>query len=101
MSGFTARLSRALVEKKLVTQEQLTLMSREAGTGGKNLARLLIDRGLLTEDKLFDVLAEDLGMPVISLSKYHIDPMVANLIPERLARQYAVIPISKFGERLV
>ncbi len=101
MSGFTARISRALVEKKLVTQEQLTLMLKEAGSGGKNIARLLIARGLVSEEKLFGVLAEDLGLPVISLSKYHIDAAVANLIPERVARQYALIPISKFGERLV
>jgi len=101
MSSFRARLSNALVAKRLVTKEQLQQVLKEAGSGGTNFAKLLIARGLLTEEKLFAVFAEDIGIPMISLSKYRLDAELIKLIPERIARQYTVIPISKFGERLV
>ena len=39
-------------------------------------------------------------MPTIHLSKYKFDPDVINLIPERMARQYHLIPLSRFGETL-
>jgi type IV pilus assembly protein PilB len=38
---------------------------------------------------------------MISLAKYKVDPVVARLIPERLARQYNLIALTKFGDRLV
>ncbi len=101
MISFKARLSEALIAKGLISKEQLAQVLDEAGTGGKNVARLLIDRGLVEEEKLFSILSEDFGIPIISLTKYHIDPQVAKLIPERVARQYTVVPISKLGERLV
>ena len=101
MSSFKERLLTALVAKGLVKKEALTRVLEEAGSGGKNVARLLIDRGLVSEDKLFGLIAEELGIPAISLAKYRVDPVIARIIPERVARQYNVIPISKFGERLV
>jgi len=101
MSSFKARLSEALATKKLATAKQLTQVLDEASGGGKNFARLLVERGVITEDKLFALLSEDLGIPTISLAKYRLDPVVVRLIPERVARQYTVIPISKFGERVV
>lgn len=101
MSSFKARLSEALVAKKLMTKEQLTRLLEEARDGGKNFARLLIDRGLVSEERFFGLIAEELGIPTISLAKYRVDPAIARLIPERVARQYILIPISKFGERLI
>ena len=98
-TGFKARLAEALVAKGLVTAKQLKAVLEEAS--GKNIGRLLIDRGLVSEEKLFGVLAEGLGIPTMSLAKYRIDTAAARLIPERIARQYVLIPISKFGERII
>jgi len=101
MSSFKERLSRALVKKQLVSQEQLDRLLAEAEAGGKHLGRLLIEQGLLTEQALLGLLAEEMGIPMLSLKNYRVDPEVVKLIPERVAKQYALIPISKFGERLV
>ncbi len=100
-SSFKARLSQALVKKGLMTREQVDHLLEEATAGGAHFARLLIDRRLVTEQALVGLLAEDLGIPMLSLSKYRIDPEVARLVPERVARQYTLIPISKLGQRLV
>ncbi|MBI3312092.1 MAG: Flp pilus assembly complex ATPase component TadA [Candidatus Omnitrophica bacterium] len=101
MGSFRARLGKALVDKGLLTSERLARLVHEAGHGGKQFARLLIEQHVLTEEALVGLLAEEFGIPSVSLAKYRVDPAVAGLIPERVARQYTVIPISKFGTRLV
>jgi len=95
------RLCKALLAKKLATRQQLADVQSDGDAAGRRFARLLIERGVISEEKLFAVMAEELNMPVLSLSKYRIDPELANIIPERLARQYTLIPVSKLGDRLV
>ena len=99
MGSFTTRFCDAIVAKGLVKREQLTQALEEGG--GTNFARTLVNKGLMTEDKVVNVLSEELNIPTISLAKYRIDIQVAQLIPERVARQYNIIPISKLGKRLV
>ena len=100
-TSFTARLSQALVSKGLMSRQQVDRLLEEAKAHGTHVARLLIDQGLVTEQALVGLLAEELGIPMLSLSKYRLDPEVAKLVPERIARQYALIPLSKLGQRLV
>ena len=101
MTSFKQRISAVLIAQRLVTQAQLDTVIAEAARNGKSFAQLLIDRGLVSEAQLTEVLSNELGLPMISLAKYRMDPAVAKLIPERLARQYNLIALSKFGERMV
>lgn len=101
MSSFRERLSELLVSKGLLTRERLSSLLKEAGEQGMSFTRLLIGHKVMTEEALVGLLAEGMQIPTLSLAKYRVDPAVANLIPERLARQYAVIPLSKFGERVI
>jgi len=101
MSSFKTRLVNVLVTQKLLPKEQAESLAAEAARDGKNFARLLIDRAVLSEHQLTELLSRELNIPMISLSKFRLDPAVARLVPERVARQYNVIALSKFGERLV
>lgn len=101
MSGFKQRISDVLLAQGIATKEQLDELITESARDGKSFARLLIDREIISEETLTGLLSHELGIPLISLSKYRIDPTVAKLIPERLARQYHLIALAKFGERLV
>ncbi len=101
MSSFKRRIAEVLVEQKLATEAQLDEVMGEASRNGKSFARLLIDRGLATQTQLTELLSKELGLPMISLAKYRIDPTVSRLIPERLARQHNLIALAKFGDRLV
>ncbi len=101
MISFKQRISNILVEQKVATREQLDALVVEASGGGKSFARLLIEKNVVSEAKLVELLSHELGLPMIALAKYRIEPDVAKMIPERLARQYHLIPISKFGDRLV
>ena len=103
--SFKQRISEVLVAQQMATKEQLEKVVADSSRNGKSFARLLIDQGLITESKLTELLSRELGLPMISLAKYHIDPAVAKLIPERIARQYNLIALSRlqsqYGERLV
>lgn len=101
MSSFKQRIADVLVSQQIATAEQLVELVNESSKNGKSFARLLIDRGIISEGKLAELLSKELGLPMISLTKYRIDPAAARLIPERLARQYNLIALAKFGERLV
>ncbi|MBI3321079.1 MAG: Flp pilus assembly complex ATPase component TadA [Candidatus Omnitrophica bacterium] len=101
MSGFKQRIAQLLVAQRMATDEQLEKIIAESARSGKSFARLLIDAGIISESKLNELLSKELGLPMISLAKYRIDPDVAKLIPERLARQYHLVALAKFGERLV
>ncbi len=100
-AGFRQRIMDLLVQQQVAARAELEQAAAEAAAQGKNFARLLIDRGLITEAKLTELLSRELGLPLISLAKYRIDPAVARLIPERMARRYHLVALSKLGERLV
>lgn len=101
MSSFKRRIADVLVAKNLATPPQVEELMAESGRSGKSFARLLVAKELVSEATLAQLLSEELGLPMISLVKYRIDPAVARLIPERMARQYNLIALAKFGERLV
>ncbi len=100
MVSFKQRISTLLVLQRVATKDQVDKLVTEASRNGKSFAHLLIDRGIISEAKLVELLASELGLPTISLAKFRIDPEVARLIPERLARQYNLVAISKSSERM-
>ncbi|MBI2104233.1 MAG: Flp pilus assembly complex ATPase component TadA [Candidatus Omnitrophica bacterium] len=101
MSSFRERVAALLIAQQLVKPEQLAKLGADASRNGKSFARLLIDQGVVSESKLNELLSKEFGLPMISLEKYRMDPAVTRLIPERFARQYNLIALAKFGERLV
>ena len=101
MSSFKQRIADVLISQQIATTDELAEIVSESSKSGKSFARLLIDRRLISESQLTELLSRELGLPMISLTKYRIDLAAARLIPERLARQYNLIALAKFGERLV
>ncbi len=90
-----------LVSSGLVTERQLQQALAAHRQQGGSLTQILVRQGALEEREWLSLLAEKLGIPPLNLAKFKVDPAVAKLIPERLARQYRLIGISKLGHRLV
>ncbi len=61
---------------------------------GLSLDKALISKGFINEKDLMALLVKELHIPFINLSKYKIDPSLKEVIPERVARQYHIIPLS-------
>lgn len=85
----------------LLTEEQLDEAIASQAGSGKQLGRVLIEMGLITEFDLVRTLARQVGLDFVDLSEYSIDASVVSLIPDVLARKYRALPIGWEGTRLV
>ena len=89
-----------LVDKGLITDEQLQDCLKEQAASGARLGAILVDKGLITEEQLVDTISERLGIPKISISSMVIDPQVIQRITVDIARRYTLIPIFAIGNTL-
>jgi type IV pilus assembly protein PilB len=89
-----------LIKNKNLKKEQIEEAVRIQKEKGISLGKILVQKGLVTEQELLILLAKELNIPPIALARYKIDPEVLKNIPERIARQYNIIPISKIGNTL-
>lgn len=90
-----------LVEKGLITEEQLADALRKQREGGEPLGIVLVKSGLVSETDLLKILAEQLNLDYINLNEYKIDLGAVALIPESVARRNAVLPIGFEDSKLV
>ncbi len=93
-------LGECLVEKGLVTEEQLRQAQIEARADAKPLRKILTKKGLISEEDLTAFLSQQFDLPHIDLTNYLIDPEIIDLIPEALARKHLLIPILRIGNDL-
>ncbi|HEX5614059.1 MAG TPA: ATPase, T2SS/T4P/T4SS family [Acidimicrobiia bacterium] len=94
-------LGALLLEKGLVTEAQLDAALAEQEQSGKPLGRILIESGTISETDLVATLARQVGLEFVDLGSMTIDPTVAALVPESLARRYQAVPILWEDSRLV
>jgi len=90
----------SLVEKGLITEEQLRHAELEARASAKSMRRIIIETGLISEEDLTAFLSQQLDLPVVDLSNYLIDPETIDQIPESLAGKHLLIPILRIGDNL-
>ena len=89
-----------LLKSKHITKEQLDRALDLQKEKGIPLRRVLVEKGIITEDALLSLFSEQLYMPALRLAKYKFDQEVINLIPERMAKLYNIIPLSRIGSTL-
>ena len=89
------RLGDLLVEKELITEDQLMASLAAQKQTGQKLGRTLISRGLVTEDEMLELLSTQLQVPFIDLKQYNYDAETIQIIPETLARRYRVVSLKK------
>lgn len=88
-------LGQMLVERGLVTEAQLDDALARQRERGKRLGESLVDLGCLTRAQLYSVLAERSGVEFFDLTQHTIDPVLAALVPERVARRFQAIPVAQ------
>jgi type IV pilus assembly protein PilB len=95
------QLGVVLVKSGIITIDQLGQALGRAKERGVNLARVLIEDKLLTEEQFVGTLAEQLGLEFVDLATYPVDPAAAALVSESLARRYLAMPIGWWEGRLI
>jgi type IV pilus assembly protein PilB len=88
-------LGALLVENKVITQEQIEkALDRQRKKGGL-LGDIIVEMGLASETQVLTALAQQLNIPHLTPDDVIIDLETIRLVPERMARQRMVIPISR------
>ncbi|MCC6206748.1 MAG: Flp pilus assembly complex ATPase component TadA [Gammaproteobacteria bacterium] len=100
------RLGEILVKEKLITQRNLEdalAAQKHYRTQGKNmqLGQVLMDLGIINMSEIMQALSEKLGIPFIDLVNFKINPESIKYIPEEMVRQYGMVPIHSFNNKLV
>ena len=95
------QLGVVLVQSGIITVEQLGESLSRARERGYNLARVLIQDKLLTEEQFVSALSAQLGLDFVDLTAYPIDTAAAQMISESTARRYQALPIGWWEGRLV
>ena len=89
-----------LIRSKQLSNEQLKRALEIQKNRGIPLRKVLIEEGMINEETLLSLLSEQLYVPTLHLKKYKFDPDLVKLIPERMARLYELIPLSRIGNTL-
>ncbi|MBL7072116.1 MAG: Flp pilus assembly complex ATPase component TadA [Candidatus Omnitrophica bacterium] len=100
VESFRDRLIDILVKGKLIKQKDLDRALEIQKKSGGSLGRILASEGLVSERDLMIAMSRQLNIPPIDLSKYKIDKSLMDLIPERIAKQYCIVPVSKIAKVL-
>ncbi len=93
-------LPELLLSQGVLTPAQLQSAQAHAAKAGCSLKQAIVQEGLISEQDLTSLLAEQLGMSTIDLATYLIRPEVVQLVPEALARKHTLMPVFKIGDTL-
>lgn len=88
------KILKKLIDAKKLTNEEVDSAVALQKKKRIGLDKALIEMGHVKEQDLMALLVRELNIPFINLSKYKIDPELQDIIPERVARQYGIVPIS-------
>ena len=100
MAVFKERLTELLVTQGILSKERLQEAFEIQKKKAVSLREVLLKEGFVDEAKLISVLSESLYIPTLNLSNYRIDASLAEVVPERMSRQYHLVPISCIGDNL-
>jgi MSHA biogenesis protein MshE len=95
------QIGKILLEKNIITQDQLNSAMQEQKNSGRKLGQVLVDLGYIKEDKLYEILSEQLNIPFIELRHYTINPDVVHLLPEINARRLRCMVLNKDADGLL
>ncbi len=87
------RLEDLLMEKGFVSADSLERASELARQTYQPLPKVLLDNGLISEERLLQTQAEQHGLSYRLLSDVQVDASVIRAVPAKLAAHYAIMPL--------
>jgi MSHA biogenesis protein MshE len=87
-------IGKLLLEKNIITQEQLDRAIEYQKQSGLKLGQILVDFAIVDDEKLLQLLAEQLKIQYIDLKNYTLDQNIVLCLPEFYARRYRSIVLN-------
>ncbi|HZK48098.1 MAG TPA: type II secretion system protein GspE, partial [Thermoleophilia bacterium] len=97
----TGRLGDILVERKLVTQDNLERALSYQKESGSRLGEALIKLGYISDIHLAEALAAQKKLPIIALGEVFPNPRAASLLTEKFIRARRVMPVDFNQDALI
>ncbi|MFN1584272.1 GspE/PulE family protein [Vibrio rotiferianus] len=94
------RLGDLLVEEGIVTEEQVQQALASQHETGQKLGDALIALGFISEKQMLNFLSQQLGLPLVDLSRAPIDADAVQLLPEVHARRLRAMVVAQNGDTL-
>lgn len=92
------RIGELLLERKVITQEQLESGLLAQKRTRQRLGITLIQQGVLSESQLAGALAVSLGLPAVDLSKVQVDWSAVHMLRARFCENHEVFPFGIDGK---
>ncbi|MGI9457254.1 MAG: GspE/PulE family protein, partial [Aeoliella sp.] len=95
-----ARLGDILIRHGWITSSQLESALAAQGNERGMLGQILVRRGLISFPQLGEALAEQYDVPYFEVVTQAVNPQIARLLPESMARDRSCVPVAASGTRM-
>ena len=95
------RIGELLVQKSLLSEEQLQRAKQEADSTGTRVGFQMTKLGFIEESELAEAVSNQYGVPMITLDDFAVDPEVVALVPEDVAHKHTILPVNRAGSTLI
>lgn len=92
-------LGERLLEKGVLSDDQLRIALYEQQNSRDPLGRVLVRLGFVTEATIRDIFSESGGTGVVDLTRISVDPDVLSRLPMDVAKRYNVFPVAYHEDR--
>lgn len=89
------RLGEVLVQRGLITDEQLSAALAHQKNTGRRLGRALMDLKLVTDEAIGIVISEQMRIPFVNLNERDLDEALVRRLPEAQARRLRAIVLAE------
>jgi type IV pilus assembly protein PilB len=93
-------LKKILVDSDLVSKGDFNLAEKESKARNKPVEEIIIEKGLVSDEELGKLIADEIGIPFINLQKVKIDKSVLDIVPEIVAKEQGIIVFQRTREGL-
>ena len=93
-------LGELLIERGVINQNQLQEVLDIQKKKGGLFGEILVQLKYATEEDIAQALTAQYGFPYLPLANYEIDPEVIKTVPVNVCKQFCLIPIDKIGKSL-
>jgi type IV pilus assembly protein PilB len=93
-------LKKILVDSDLVSKGDFNLAEKESKARNKPIEEIILEKGLVSDEELGKLIADEIGIPFINLQKVKIDKSVLDIVPEIVAKEQGIIVFQRTREGL-
>jgi len=88
------KLGQQLLEKGLISVDQLDIAITEQKKNGRLLGEILVGLGFISESVMRDALSQVLGIASVELESVVPDRVALDFIEKEIAQRYTIVPVS-------